>query len=58
VNYAINVIKSLRWPGAVTVSKSGEYCNIYIGDGNKREGASYGPTHVPDVQDDPKEAVE
>ena len=36
VSYAVNVIKCLRWPGAVTVSKGGQYCNIYIGDGMKR----------------------
>jgi hypothetical protein len=36
ISYAVNVIKSLRWPGAVTVAKGGQYCNIYIGDSMKR----------------------
>ena len=31
-SYAVNVIKSLRWPGAVSVAKNGKYCNIYVGD--------------------------
>jgi len=30
--YAVNVIRSLRWQGAVTVAKNGKYCNIYVGD--------------------------
>ncbi len=31
--YAVNVIKSLRWPGAVTVSKGGKFTNVYVGFG-------------------------
>jgi len=49
VSYATNVIKSLRWPGAVTVSRCGEYCSIYIGDGVKRGGQSYNPISTPEV---------
>ena len=29
-SYAVNVVKSLRWPGAYTVAKSGQHTNIYI----------------------------
>jgi hypothetical protein len=37
-------LRSLRWPGAITVAKDGgKYCNIYLGDGIKRGGASYFP---------------
>lgn len=32
-SYAVNVIKSLRWPGAVTVSKGGKFTNVYVGFG-------------------------
>ena len=35
VSYAVNVIESMRWPGAMTVAKGGDYCSIYIGDGIK-----------------------
>jgi len=43
-SYAVNVIKSLRWPGAVTVQKCGNYCNIYIGDAVKSCDPSFNPT--------------
>lgn len=33
--YAVNVVRSLRWPGAVTVAKAGVYCSVYVGDGLK-----------------------
>ena len=49
ISYAINVIKSMRWPGAVTVTKSGKYCNIYVGDGFKNGDSSYNPIVPPDV---------
>ena len=51
--YAVNVITSLRWPGAVTVAKGGEYTSIYVGDGLKRTDASFNPTEPPEVQPDP-----
>jgi|TARA_B110001450_G_C17623867_1_gene482332 radial spoke head protein 4/6 len=49
VSYATNVIRSLRWPGAVTVSKSGAFCSIYVGDGIKRGDQSYSPVEPPEV---------
>lgn len=52
------MIKSLRWPGAVTVARCGEYCNIYVGDGVKRGGTSYNPCEPPEVQSDPAEGEE
>jgi hypothetical protein len=39
--YAVNVIRSLRWPGALTVSKGGKYLNFYLGFGMKRNDSSY-----------------
>ena len=51
--YAVNVIKSLRWPGAVTVAKGGAYCCIYVGDGTKKGDTSINPTEPPVVQADP-----
>ena len=55
INYAANVVKSLRWPGAVTVAKGGEYCSIYIGDGLKRGDPSYNPLQPEDLQTEPKD---
>lgn len=36
VTYCVNVLRSLRWPGAVTVSKGGKFTNVYVGNGLKR----------------------
>lgn len=33
--YSAAVVKSLGWPGAITVSKGGRYANIYMGYGIK-----------------------
>lgn len=52
------MIKSLRWPGAITVQKGGLFCNIYVGDGIKRGDTSYNPVEPPEVQSDPKDQVE
>lgn len=58
VNYAANVIKSLRWPGAYTVAYNGQYTNIYVGYGLKHGNVSYNPTTPPDVIEDPEENPE
>jgi hypothetical protein len=54
----VNVIKSLRWPGALTVQKGGSFCSIYVGDGIKKGDTSYNPTEPPEVMSDPKDQVE
>ena len=54
-SYAVNVIKSIRWPGAVTVAKGGKFCNIYIGHGLKKGDPSYTPQEPPEVCVDPEE---
>ena len=55
VSYAVNVVKSLRWPGAFTVAKGGKFCNFYVGYGLKKGDSSYQPTEPPEVQRDPDE---
>ena len=57
-SYAVNVIRSLRWPGALTVSKSGKFTSIYIGYGLKRGASSYNPVEPPEVMADPDEVEE
>lgn len=48
--YACAVVKSLRWPGAITVAKGGKApCSIYVGDGIKKGDFSYYPTEPPEV---------
>jgi radial spoke head protein 4A len=58
ISYAVNVLKSLRWPGAITVSKGGKHSSIYIGYGLKRGDPSYNPIEPPAVQADPEEELE
>ena len=54
-SYGINVIQSLRWPGAYTIAQNGNYCNIYIGDGIKRGDNQFIPSNPPEVMADPVE---
>ena len=58
ISYAVNVIKSLRWPGAVTVAKGGKCTTVYVGYGMKKGDPSYSPTEPPAVQEDPEEESE
>lgn len=57
-SYAVNVIRSLRWPGALTVAKNGKFTTIYVGYGLKRGDPSYNPTEPPEVCADPEDQVE
>jgi len=54
----VAVVRSLRWPGAVTVAKGGKFCSVYVGDGVKAGGTSHFPTEPPDVQSDPLDQIE
>ena len=58
ISYAVNVLKSLRWPGAYTVSKGGMYTSIYVGHGLKKGDPSYNPIEPPMVCVDPEEEEE
>ena len=58
IDYQANIVKSLRWPGAVTVAKGGKYVNIYVGDGVKKGDTSYYPIEPPEVQADPTDQTE
>ena len=55
ISYAINVIRSLRWPGSVTVSKGGKCTTVYVGYGMKKGDSSYNPVEPPAVCGDPEE---
>lgn len=58
MTYAINVIKSNRWPGATTISKNGKYFFIYVGDCVKKGADFFSPTEPPEVLADPSEPIE
>ena len=53
VTYSVNVIRSLRWRGAITVAKNGQWCSIYVGDCIKRGDSMFNPTEPPEVMADP-----
>ena len=54
-SYCVNVLKSLRWPGAVTVQKAGKFCSVYVGYGLKCGDSSMFPCEPPEVQRDPED---
>ena len=56
-SYAVNMLTSNRWPGAVTVAKGGKFCNIYIGDGLKRGDQCFSPNEPPKMCSDPTDSV-
>jgi len=56
--YAVNVIKSLRWPGALTCAQNGKFQSIYVGFGMKRGDVCFNPTEPPEVQKDPIDQFE
>ena len=47
---AIVAAQSLEWPGAVCVSDGAQFCNVYVGTGQKRLGSAYSPPLPPPVQ--------
>lgn len=58
ISYAVNVIRSLRWPGSITVSKGGKCTTVYVGYGMKKGDPSYNPIEPPVVQSDPADENE
>ena len=56
--YAVNVLKSLRWPGSLTVAQNGKFASIYVGYGLKRGDVCFNPTEPPEVQRDPVDGSE
>jgi radial spoke head protein 4A len=57
-SYCVNLIKSLRWPGAITCSQNGKFASIYVGYGLKRGDVCFNPTEPPEVQKDPSDQIE
>ncbi len=56
--YAVNVLKSIRWPGACTVSQGGKFASIYVGYGMKNGDVNFNPTEPPEIQKDPVDQKE
>jgi radial spoke head protein 4/6 len=56
--YSVNVIKSLRWPGAVTVAQNGRFASIYVGYAVKKGDNCFNPIEPPEIMKDPVDQVE
>lgn len=56
--YATLVIRSLQWPGAVTVCKNGKFASIYMGYGLKFGDVPFNPTSPEEILEDPSEKIE
>mmetsp|Transcript_48084 Transcript_48084/g.88604 ORF Transcript_48084/g.88604 Transcript_48084/m.88604 type:complete len:355 (-) Transcript_48084:60-1124(-) len=49
---AVTVVRSLNWPGAVTVSRAGVFQSFYVGYGISRDAPDFYFRAPPDVQDE------
>jgi len=56
--YSAMVIKSLAWPGSVTVVKGSKYTGIYMGYGIKHLDTCWNPISPADVMADPDAKIE
>lgn len=57
-HYGVVVLKSLRWPGAITCWKGTQQYTIYVGNGLKNESQSYYPVFPPMIPADPIDQAE
>mmetsp|Transcript_28651 Transcript_28651/g.50966 ORF Transcript_28651/g.50966 Transcript_28651/m.50966 type:complete len:233 (+) Transcript_28651:473-1171(+) len=55
---AVNVVRSLWWPGAFTVQQNGAWINFYVGDGLKAPVKTYYPTQPPLILLEPNDPAE
>ena len=53
--YCVNIVRSYRWPGALTVAKGNHFTSIYIGNGIKKGGECMTPFVPPEVLNEPKD---
>ena len=56
--FAVNVLKSLWWPGAVVVQQNERWMHFYVGNGLKVETQKMYPVHPPVIRDDPVDRQE
>jgi len=55
---AVTCMRSLTWPGAVTVVQSSNMVQLYVGYGLPAAEPDFFPSMLPDVRDEPEELVE
>jgi len=57
-SYLVTVVKSNRWPGAVTVSAAARFLSVYVGYGFKAGVDQFFPGAPPPVMSEPEERIE
>jgi len=55
---AVTCVRSLTWPGAVTVTQSSNMVQMYVGYGLGAAEPDFFPSMLPDVQEEPEEPGE
>jgi len=55
---AVTCVRSLTWPGAVTVATGSNMVQLYVGYGVAAAEADFFPSMLPDVQEEPEDAGE
>lgn len=53
--YAVTCLRSLTWPGAVTVSRGTNYASLYVGYGLQAGAPDFFPPAPLDIQDEPED---
>ena len=49
---ALAVLRSMSWPGAVSVGFGRRFCNIYVGNGIPYAATSYTPPELPEINEE------
>jgi len=55
---AVTCVRSLTWPGAVTVAQNANMVNLYVGYGLAAKEPDFYPSMLPDVQEEPEDPIE
>jgi len=54
----VTAVRSLSWPGAVSVARGKQFANFYVGNGLAAREPDFFPPEPPDVQDEPEDPGE
>merc|ERR1719498_1747457 len=55
---AVTCVRSLTWPGAVTVAQNSNMVQLYVGYGLAAGQSDFFPSMLPDVQEEPEDPLE
>merc|ERR1711953_734900 len=55
---AVTCLRSLTWPGSVTVAQHANMVSLYVGYGLAAKAPDFFPSMLPDVQEEPEDPIE